>query len=95
MADPKKPDPKAMTRPVPSVSDKTEPLETSERTEPITPITRSELTRPTVSVTRPTVVTSRESTRPVPPARMPSGLRNPVVKSTGSVKRTDMMTEGM
>jgi hypothetical protein len=92
MADPKKPDPKAMTRPVPSVSDKTEPLATSDRTEPIT---RSELTRPTLSVTRPTVVYSKESTRPVPPARMPSGLRNPVVKSTGSVKRTDLMTEGM
>ena len=107
MADPKKPDPKAMTRPVPSVSDKTEPLQTSERTEPITPITHSELTRPTVSVTRPTVVVSKESTRPVPPATAPmtlrdpitgvrrSSTRTPVVKSTGSVKRTDLMTEGM
>jgi hypothetical protein len=104
MADPKKPDPKAMTRPVPSVSDRTEPIATSERTEPIT---RSEFTQPTVSVTRPTVVYSKESTRPAPPATAPPTLRDPVtgvrrsstrtptVKSTGSVKRTDMMTDGM
>ena len=109
MADPKKPDGKETTRPVPSVSDRTEPIAQG-----------SELTRPTISITRPTVVFSKESTRPVdsirsatgarpPSARTPvvgkrSSTRTPAVRRTGSVGRVsqagpavrpDLMTEGM
>jgi len=81
MADPKKPDGKETTRPIPPIS---------ERTEPIAP---SEITRPTLSITRPTVVFPKESTRPVSPVRpsstrtpavRPSGLRNPVARPSST-----------
>ena len=79
MADPKNPDttrpfsrdPKETTRPVPGISDKTAPISPG----------ASEITRPTLSITKPTVVFPREATRPVPPVRSATGTRTPALKS--------------
>jgi hypothetical protein len=79
MADPKNPDTtrpfprdaKETTRPIPSVSDKTAPIAPG----------GSEITRPTLSITKPTVVFPREATRPIPPVRSATGTRTPAVKS--------------
>jgi hypothetical protein len=100
MADPKNPENTRPFTPRPNpLTDKTAPMATG----------GSEVTRPTMSVTRPTVVPSKETTRPVSPVgKSTTSTRTPVVKSPTSTRtpalrrtgtspavRPELMTDGM
>ena len=77
MADPKNPENTRPFTPLPNpLTDRTAPISTG----------GSEVTRPTISVTRP-VGTAKESTRPVTPVgKSPTSTRTPVVKRPTSTR---------
>jgi hypothetical protein len=83
MADPpKRPE---ETRPQPPVRDVTSPIET-EKTVPMRGGV-PESTRPTQSITRPTVVYPKSATRPVPSVgKSPTGVRTPIAKPPSATR---------
>jgi hypothetical protein len=86
MADPKNPENTRPFTPRPNpLTDKTIPIATG----------GSEVTRPTVSVTRPTAVTPKETTRPVAPVgKTPTSSRTPVVKSPTATRTPVLRRSG-